>query len=162
MNDGRIQQVGTPTDIYDNPANAFVASFIGSPAMNLVEGSLNKGVFEAPGVRVPGFEARHEGRVILGFRAEDVSLADGNGNGNGNAGAGAGAGAGADNNGQLYAPVYSLELLGDASMISYRIGDALVSVKAPKNFRAEIGAKVATHIPAGICHLFDASTGMRW
>src|SRR4028119_287365 len=54
MNKGLIQQVGTPTEIYDAPANTFVASFIGSPAMNLIDGSLSGGVFEAPNVRVEG------------------------------------------------------------------------------------------------------------
>ena len=47
MNKGVVQQVGTPTDIYDNPANRFVASFIGSPAMNLVDGHLENGCFKA-------------------------------------------------------------------------------------------------------------------
>ncbi|AUH65007.1 ABC transporter ATP-binding protein [Paracoccus zhejiangensis] len=141
MNKGKIQQVGTPTDIYDNPANTFVASFIGSPAMNLVEGTLRNGVFEAEGIRVPGLDVAHDGPVILGFRAEDVSLAA--------------------EGGELSAPVYSMELLGESSMISYRIGEALVSIKAPKDFRAEIGETVGTSIPAAMCHLFDAKTGQR-
>ena len=141
MNAGKIQQVGTPTDIYDNPANTFVASFIGSPAMNLVRGTLSNGVFEAEGIRVPGLSSAHAGPVILGFRAEDVSLAA--------------------QGGELVAPVYSMELLGEASMISHRIGDALVSIKTPKEYRVEIGETVATSIPAAMCHLFDASTGER-
>lgn len=141
MNAGKIQQVGTPTDIYDNPANTFVASFIGSPAMNLLEGNLRNGTFEAENVRIPGLNAAHSGPVTLGFRAEDVSLAS--------------------DAGELRAPVYSMELLGEASMISYRIGEALVSVKAPKDFRIEIGEVVGTSIPASMCHLFDTATGQR-
>jgi len=141
MNKGVIQQVGTPTEIYDTPTNAFVASFIGSPAMNLVAGTLSGGVFEAPGVRVPGLDAAHSGPVTLGFRAEDASIVAAVGN--------------------LAAPVYSLELLGDSSMVSYRIGGALVSVKGAKDYRAEIGDVVKAHIPASICHLFDAQTGQR-
>ncbi|MCU0912840.1 MAG: sn-glycerol-3-phosphate ABC transporter ATP-binding protein UgpC [Rhodobacteraceae bacterium] len=141
MNAGRIQQVGTPTEIYDRPANTFVAGFIGSPAMNLVPGSLSRGVFEAPGIRVAGLPAGSDGPVTLGFRAEDASLAP--------------------DGGELSAPVYSVELLGEASMISYRIGAALVSVKAPKDFRAEIGETVGVHIPAALCHLFDTATGTR-
>ncbi len=141
MNKGRIQQVGTPTDIYDNPANTFVASFIGSPAMNLVDGRIEDGVFSARNVRVPGLATRHRGPVILGFRAEDVDVVEGEG--------------------ELVAPVYSLELLGEASMVSYRLGEQLVSVKAPKDFRAEIDEVVHTRIPPGVCHLFDAETGER-
>ena len=141
MNAGKIQQVGTPTDIYDNPANTFVASFIGSPAMNLIPGTLTNGTFEAEGIRIPGLSATHSGPVTLGFRAEDVNIAP--------------------EGGELRAPVYSMELLGEASMISYRIGDALVSVKAPKDFRIEIGEEVGTSIPASMCHLFDSTIGKR-
>jgi multiple sugar transport system ATP-binding protein len=51
MNRGVVQQVGTPKDIYDRPANTFVAGFIGSPAMNLVNGDIQDGVFEAENSR---------------------------------------------------------------------------------------------------------------
>jgi multiple sugar transport system ATP-binding protein len=139
MNKGLIQQVGTPTEIYDAPANTFVASFIGSPAMNLIDGTLSGGVFEAQNVRIEGLPQAHSGPVTLGFRAEDAALVPGNG--------------------QLAAPVYSLELLGEASMISYRIGESLVSIKAPKEYRAEIGDVVHAAVPGSICHLFDKSTG---
>ena len=141
MNRGRIQQVGTPTEIYDRPANAFVASFIGSPAMNLVEGRIAGGTFEAEGMRVDGLPTDRSGAVTLGFRAEDASVVA--------------------SDGQIAAPVYSIELLGEASMISYRIGGALVSVKAPKEYRAAIGEVVHSAVPASACHLFDAETGRR-
>jgi multiple sugar transport system ATP-binding protein len=141
MSKGVIQQVGSPTEIYDHPANTFVASFIGSPAMNLVDGSIEGGVFEAPGMRVAGLPAGLAGPITLGFRAEDAALAPADG--------------------QIAAPVYSIELLGEASMISYRIGDALVSVKAPKEYRAEIGQTVHAAIPPAICHLFEKGSGKR-
>ena len=141
MSAGRIQQVGTPTDIYNVPANTFVASFIGSPAMNLIDGRIANGVFEAEHVRIEGLEARHSGAVTLGFRAEDAEITDGPG--------------------QIEAPMYSIELLGEASMITWRLGDALVSVKANKDYRAEIGDVVRGAIPASICHLFDTATGAR-
>jgi multiple sugar transport system ATP-binding protein len=54
-----------------------------------------------------------------------------------------------------------MELLGDATMISVRVGGALISVKADKTFRAEIGDTVSMAVPANICHLFDAQTGVR-
>ncbi len=140
MKGGIVQQVGTPTDIYDRPANTFVAGFIGSPAMNLMEGTLENGTFSGKNVQIDGLEAGHSGPVTLGFRAEDASLAEA---------------------GQISAPIYSLELLGDATMITVRAGGALVSVKAHKDFRAEIGSPVSATIPPGICHLFDAETGER-
>ena len=54
-----------------------------------------------------------------------------------------------------------MELLGDATMVTIRIEDKLISVKADKNFRVEIGDKINFSIPAQICHLFDAKTGAR-
>ena len=57
--------------------------------------------------------------------------------------------------------VYTQELLGDATMITVKVGNALVSVKADKNFRASIGEKINISVPAGICHLFDTQTGAR-
>lgn len=140
MKAGLVQQVGTPTDIYDQPANTFVAGFIGSPAMNLVEGQMRNGVFSAPGVEVTGFSAA-DGDITLGFRAEDANVCD--------------------LEGQIKAPVYTLELLGDATNVAVRVGGALVSVKAHKDYRIEIGAPVAISVPANICHLFDTQTGGR-
>ncbi len=141
MKEGVVQQVGTPTEIYDNPGNAFVASFIGSPAMNLINGHAENGVFKADNTAIPNISAA-DGPVTLGFRAEDASLADGE-------------------SGQINAPVYTLELLGDATMISVRIGGVLVSVKADKNFRADIGELVSINIEPQFCHLFNAETGAR-
>jgi multiple sugar transport system ATP-binding protein len=139
MNKGVVQQVGTPTEIYDRPANAFVAGFIGSPAMNLMEGEIRGGVFAGAHVRVPGLSAP-DGRAMLGFRAEDAVPGTG---------------------GEITAPIYTLELLGDSTMVTVRAGGALVSVKAPKDFRAAIGDSFTAHVPASICHVFDAATGAR-
>lgn len=141
MNAGRIQQVGTPTDIYDTPSNTFVASFIGSPAMNLVEGTLENGVFTGDSIKVEGLPNGPAGDITLGFRAEDAAIVD--------------------TGGQISAPMYSIELLGEASMITWRLGTALVSIKTNKEYRAEIGAIVQANIPASICHLFDTASGER-
>ena len=139
MSKGIVQQVGTPTDIYDTPANAFVASFIGSPAMNLMNGTLNGGTFTGDHVMIAGLSGP-DGPATLGYRAEDAALAD---------------------TGNINAPIYSLELLGDATMITVRAGGALVSVKAHKEYRAEIGTPVTIQVPSTICHLFHAETGER-
>ncbi len=140
MKKGIVQQVGSPTEIYDRPANTFVASFIGSPAMNLMDGQVEGGVFRTTGVEIPGLDIA-DGPLTLGFRAEDATLAEGQG--------------------QITAPIYTLELLGDATMISVRVGGALVSVKADKAFRAEIGEMVSFSVPKEICHLFEAESGAR-
>src|SRR6056300_1107899 len=73
MNRGIVQQVGSPTEIYDMPANTFVAGFIGSPAMNLIEGRVENGTFRAAHVEISGLTAA-DGDVTLGFRAEDARI----------------------------------------------------------------------------------------
>tara|TARA_R110002073_G_scaffold56244_1_gene143351 strand:+ start:92 stop:1147 length:1056 start_codon:yes stop_codon:yes gene_type:complete len=141
MKAGVVQQVGTPTEIYDNPANTFVASFIGSPAMNLMDGDMQDGVFTGKNVRIEGLTGP-DGPITLGFRAEDASVASGG-------------------EGEVSAPLYTIELLGDATMLAARAGGQMVSVKAHKEYRAEIGDPVSFSIPASICHLFDRETGAR-
>jgi multiple sugar transport system ATP-binding protein len=141
MSQGRVQQVGTPTEIYDRPANTFVAGFIGSPAMNLVAGTLSDGTFTAPHMSVAGLPSRHSGPVTLGFRAEDASVVAAGG--------------------EIEAPVYSMELLGEATMISARIGEGIVSVKAAKDFRIDIGDIVRIAVPSAVCHLFHPDSGAR-
>lgn len=140
MNKGVVQQVGTPTDIYDNPANTFVASFIGSPAMNLVDGTLSGGTFTAENIEIKGLTGP-DGPVTLGYRAEDASVSD--------------------SPAQINAPAYTMELLGDATMITVRAGGALLAVKAHKDHRVAIGDPVSMSVPAEICHLFSAETGER-
>jgi multiple sugar transport system ATP-binding protein len=140
MNRGVIQQVGTPTDIYDYPANTFVAGFIGSPAMNLMEGRLEVGVFTGENVRIAGLNGP-DGPVTLGYRAEDATVSD--------------------MSSQIEAPVYTIELLGDATMITVRAAGAFVSVKAAKDYRTEIGEQVSVAVDPSICHLFHHETGVR-
>ena len=83
MHGGVIQQVGSPLDLYDRPANLFVAGFMGSPAMNLIEGTYEAGQIRlANGVTVPvsaraGLAAG--GAVTLGIRPEHVAIVDGEG-----------------------------------------------------------------------------------
>lgn len=141
MNKGIVQQVGTPKEIYNRPANTFVAGFMGTPAMNLMEGDLANGVFTGSNVEIRGLSKKHSGPVTLGFRAEDAALSARKAN--------------------INAPIYSLELLGEASMVTVRAGKALVAVKTDKDFDTEIGEPVHASIPAEICHLFDPETGAR-
>jgi multiple sugar transport system ATP-binding protein len=140
MKKGIVQQVGSPTDIYDTPANTFVASFIGNPAMNLIDGNIEGGVFRAQNTEVSGLNAK-DGPITLGFRAEDANVVE--------------------SGGEINAQIYTQELLGDSTMVSVRIGCALVSVKADKSYRGEIDDQVSLHIHSDHCHLFDAQTGAR-
>jgi len=141
MNEGIIQQVDTPTAIYENPVNTFVASFIGSPAMNLLSGYLRDGVFRGENVAIDGLRTDISGEITLGFRAEDAGIVN--------------------EAGQVSAAAYSIELLGEATMVTLRAGGTLMSVKASKEYRTSIGQTVHASIPASICHLFDHRTGQR-
>ncbi len=141
MNKGMVQQVGTPTEIYDMPANTFVAGFIGSPAMNLIDGDIVDGTFTADNISISGLRADVSGPVTLGFRAEDAQVSDGDA--------------------QANSQVYSLELLGEATMVTMRAGGTILSVKSGKDYRIKIGEPVSATIAAGICHLFDRTSGER-
>ena len=72
MRDGRIQQVDTPQELYSRPANLFVAAFIGSPAMNLVEAEIARGQLRFGDYAIPlsGGTRPHDGKVIAGLRPE--------------------------------------------------------------------------------------------
>ena len=145
MNKGVIQQVGSPTEIYDRPANVFVAGFIGNPAMNLVTGTLEKGTFTTANMSISGLDGP-DGPATLGFRAEDASVITS---------------AAKAKQAEITAPLYTQELLGEAVMLNLTVGDGLVAVKADKEFRASIADEISVHVPAKLCHLFDITTGAR-
>jgi multiple sugar transport system ATP-binding protein len=136
MNNGLVQQVGTPLEIYDRPANIFVAGFIGSPAMNLVSGVISNGLFKAKGITLAAHKSLSDGPVTLGFRAEDAQIG-----GDGITGA-----------------LYSLELLGDSSMVTMDCGDTNVVVKVAKKYRASIGQHVSASLELTRCQWFDSQT----
>ncbi len=140
MNNGRIQQVGSPAEIYETPSNTFVAGFIGSPAMNLIKGTLSNGSFNADSISINGLCKDIEGNIILGFRAEDADVVD--------------------HRSELNANIYSFELLGDATMVTVKTDNQLISIKANKSYRAQIGQPINVSISEKKCHLFDTKTGL--
>ena len=140
MNQGKIQQVGSPSEIYENPSNTFVAGFIGSPAMNLIKGNLNNGTFNTDGISIKGLSKDKNEDVILGFRAEDAKVVL--------------------EKSELSAKVYSFELLGDATMVTVKTNNQLISIKANKDYRVQIGDIVDVSIPLNKCHLFDINSGV--
>lgn len=142
MNGGRVEQIGTPQEIYDRPASLFVAEFIGSPPMNFLKGRLADGAFEAPGVRVPAADRSRQARVVMCVRPEDCTLADPAG-------------------GQLRGQVYSIELIGDHTLVTVLVGEQEVVVKAANTFEARMGDTVALRVNAGRVYFFDADSGAR-
>ena len=142
MSRAEIQQIGTPEVIYNEPANLFVAGFIGSPSMNLIAGALRDGVFEAPGVSVPGFGTFSLPDVVLGVRAEDMAVT-------------------APEQAQIRAEVFSFELTGDSTLVMVRIGEQVVTARAGKDYRARIGDPAGFAVSAQQCHIFDGQTQNR-
>ncbi len=141
MEKGLIQQIGTPDEIYNDPANTFVANFIGSPPMNLIPGDLKDGMFSSPGVRVEGLTTAHSGSVTLGIRPEDCTVA-----------------APASH---LEATVYGVEPTGDMTFLTLRTDKGLVEVKAHRDYRAELGASERVAFDTKRICLFDTASGER-
>ncbi|RKD98111.1 ABC transporter ATP-binding protein [Halopiger aswanensis] len=172
MNDGRIQQVDTPQRLYDYPSNRFVAEFIGDPAMNMLEVTVDEGPsgpvvrHEAFAIEVPGapeLEGLEGNSAVLGFRPEDASLADRDASSAGGAGTADrrrdGRGDPERTTGPIEATVQVTEPLGDTLLCYCRAGEDEFKVQtAPRTGRAA-GDAVTLTLDADRLHLFDPETG---
>jgi multiple sugar transport system ATP-binding protein len=144
MNQGVIDQLGTPKEIYNNPRTLFVAGFIGSPPMNLIDGEVKDGVFSGGGLRVGGFGKANIPKAVLGARPEDVSVV----------------GANADS-ANLTAPIYSVELTGESTLVSVHAGDRLLTMRADKNFVGDFDQPIGVHVVPERAFLFDRESQNR-
>jgi multiple sugar transport system ATP-binding protein len=138
---GTVQQVGSPTEIYDHPANRWVATFVGTPRMNLLPCSVD-GRLEGTGWSLPnpGFGSHGDRRALLGVRSEDLSLEV------------------RDESAALDGTVYAVEPLGDRTLVDVEIGDRRIVIKAPPTASLEIGERVRASVDLDRIHLFDADT----
>ena len=142
MRDGNILQVGTPTDLYENPVDVFTARFIGSPSMNMVEGTLANGSLSIDGVSVSGLTLpAHDGKVLVGLRPHDLKVGESSSAGLSGAGV-----------------VEAVEPLGSETLVHLMLGKALVTATAPGRVVPAIGSNVAVHAEAGALYLFDAAS----
>ena len=139
MDKGVIQQIGTPKQIYDKPINTFVASFIGNPPMNLINGNIMDNNFIAKDIKIENFNHKN-GKYKLGFRAEDGKIIK-------------------SISGNIKGPIFSIELLGDATMVTVKIEENFISVKMSNTFDASIGDVVSISILSSKCQIFDDETG---
>jgi multiple sugar transport system ATP-binding protein len=147
MSMGTVQQVGTPAEVYYKPANLFVARFIGSPGMNLLESHYTDGVVHLPGGNryslSPAWksalqrELGSEGDVILGFRPESGQVTDG---------------------GALAAEVYATELHGAYTELHLSIDGEVVHVRADRGVDYPIGATVRFDLDPQMVRFFDPET----
>ena len=169
MNGGALQQCDTPANVYRRPANLFVATFVGSPPMNLLHGDLrgagNESIVEGRGFRfvVPIDGRRHEGPVVLGVRPEHLSPADDDA-----------ADAGITASVELTEPVgsevyvtFRSEATEPGGVRAEGAGGLRVTTDGTLTCRVDearvpdIGASVRLTAPIDRLHVFDAKSGVR-
>lgn len=142
MREGRIVQLDTPKKIYAEPADLFVAGFIGSPSMNLIDGTVKGGVFKADGVELPVDLPDRDG-VVLGIRPEEIDITQ-------------------DAGGAISGKLYALELTGESTLVTLRNGRSSVCARGHADFEADIDSPCHLAPKDGArIHLFDRASGER-
>ena len=141
MHDGVISQLDSPEKIYNDPANLFVAGFIGSPSMNLIPGSLQEGIFHHSEFTLKTARGDHE-KCVLGIRPEDLAITS-------------------PEDGIFSGQVYSFELTGESTLITLQMGQERIIVRGSKDFRVEIDEKMGIVLNSDNYFFFDAETQQR-
>ena len=158
MNQGRIQQVGKPLEVYDAPANLFVAGFIGAPEMNLIQGTLSEVqgqvTFQGPGISIPvstntSLAVEPGAQVMLGVRPEHATMTSDGGVG-------------------IAATIMLVEQMGPHTLTVLELDSDKTSSAAPTRFRVltarrdelRAGERYCLHLDPSRIHLFDAVSGV--
>jgi multiple sugar transport system ATP-binding protein len=139
---GILQQLATPAEIYNNPANLFVAQFIGSPPMNVIHGSLDGNQFLTNGAKVQTPVSGRVEKGILGVRPEDCTIAP-------------------QSDETLNGKIYTTELIGDHTLVTVDWGTDQIAVKASKDFEGRQGDDIGVILPSDVLFVFDEVTGYR-
>jgi multiple sugar transport system ATP-binding protein len=144
MRDGELQQLAPPAEIYDRPANRFVATFVGSPPMNLMRANVDAAGLHLGLVTIPldagRIAACRAGAVAeLGVRPEDVSLVE------------------PGQKAALSGEIYVVEPMGNETLVDLRVGDQRLTVRASRGFTAPIGSTIGARFDPGDACFFDAS-----
>ena len=142
MDEGVLQQVAPPKEIYDDPANLFVARFIGAPAMNIVRGTVENGSFAVQDGTVPLGSVAARGDVYLGFRPEDAALAP-------------------VEEAMLRARIYSTEMTGNETIVTCDMNGEQVVIRADKDYEGALDAAVGIELDPDKARLFDCDSGNR-
>lgn len=150
MNKGTIEQIGTPAEIYHNPASIYVAGFIGSPAMKFLPATLNTARSAAilPGGQAiaiaPAMAANRDGLPVqIGLRPEEIALTR------------------RGMTGSLSTRFDFVEELGPNRLYHLLYEDLPLSVLSADDIHPVAGAHLDLHIPMGAVHLFDAQSGWK-
>jgi multiple sugar transport system ATP-binding protein len=139
---GALQQLDTPADIYNRPRNLFVAGFIGSPPMNMLEGRLDNGRFGCAAGSFATMSRSSIPAAVAGIRPEDCHLSG-------------------PADGAIAGEVYATELIGDHTLVTCRCGEAIVTVKADKDVQRPMGEAIGIRFDERAIHLFDQASGER-
>ena len=142
MDHGIISQLGPPEEIYNDPANLFVAGFIGSPPMNLMKGKLNYNNFQHPNFSISINNKANLEVATLGIRPEDLILCSAQ-------------------KGVLQGTVYAHELTGESTLTTINVGPDRLTIRGPKEFKINIDEVVGVQFEASKCFLFSNQTGER-
>ncbi|MGN1401189.1 MAG: ABC transporter ATP-binding protein [Bacillus sp. (in: firmicutes)] len=149
LHDGKIQQIGKPIDLYNHPSNPFVATFIGSPPMNVANGQMNEKqdrieINNAFSFVMGGFSELSPGEaVIIGIRPEHLQPIR----------------AASHASCRISAVVHNVEVLGDETVISFMAGDQEWFAKWTGQWAIDIGDSVVMEIDDDMICLFDKETG---
>ncbi len=142
MNHGKIVQVGRPQEVYSNPRNTFVASFVGSPAINLLNGHIvgNSAVFADRTANLPLAGApAGEGAYTFGIRPEDIEVASG---------------------APIAATIHDIENHGIEKIVTLRVGEDLLRAAVPARVEVKVEEAVRFGWNPDKVMLFDAQTGL--
>lgn len=146
LHKGKLLQVGTPYEVYNNPVNRFVAEFVGTPTMNLFSGIIHDGrlimingkieieLTQKMLNRLKGFE----GEVEIGIRSEDIAFSDENG---------------------VEARVYGIENMGMGKIITLELGDSLLKATVEAHVSVDLDTIIRFQMNQEKLHFFNKSTG---
>jgi multiple sugar transport system ATP-binding protein len=149
MHEGVLQQVGTPDEVYSDPANLFVAQFVGSPVMNVLDARVGEGRVRLDGSVGDGFaltpdmlgRLANAGTVGFGIRPEGVLVAH------------------EPRDGHLAAEVGIIEPLGSHDIVEFRLGKATLRARTTSGFAARPAERAWVGIDMRQAHFFDRETG---
>ena len=141
INNGVIEQLATPIEIYNNPKSLFVAGFIGSPQMNFIEGELKNNTLSAEGFEIKNIKSDFNGDITLGIRPEHLSQSD---------------------NGLIHLNVDLVEQLGSDNLVYGQLKDKKdFCYRCPGNLTIKKGDKLSLNIDNENYFIFDKSSGKR-
>jgi multiple sugar transport system ATP-binding protein len=149
MKAGRIQQIGTPLEVYDTPANLFVAQFVGTPPMNFIAATVLDGRLDAKSFTLPLPEGRNVTngqKVMVGIRPENLLSAHEQGRGK---------------TARVQVVVDLVEPIGHQAIVHSRVGNDVLVAAFDSHDMPNRGATIELVVELDAIHLFDAATEQR-